>query len=65
MENSNIVNTQNNRNNTNYFNIGLIIGALRAELENGSVEIEAAYNLLTDEVKNAISGELSCVGGAK
>jgi len=37
---------------------------LRAELENGSVAIKDAYNLLTDRVKNSIMGDLSYLGGA-
>lgn len=43
--------------NKRYYNIGLIIGALRAELESGSVAMEDAYNLLTDRVKNSLREE--------
>ncbi len=63
--NSNIVSTQEYRINKNYYSIGLIIGALRAELENGTVDLESAYNLLTEGVKASISNELACVGGAR
>ena len=63
MKNSNVINIQDYKINRDYYNIGLIIGALRAELENGSVAIEDAYNLLTDRVKNSIMGDLSCLGG--
>lgn len=51
MENSNIINIQEHRINKEHYNIGLIIGALRAELESGTVEIESVYSLLTDGVK--------------
>ncbi len=64
MGKSNTIDIQDYKINKNYYNIGLIIGALRAELENGSVAIEDAYNLLTDKVKNSIMGDLSCLGGA-
>ena len=37
MENSNTINIQDYKINRDYYNIGLIIGALRAELENGHV----------------------------
>ncbi len=64
MKKSNIVYIQDYKINRDYYNIGLIIGALRAELENGSVAIKDAYNLLTDRVKNSIMGDLSYLGGA-
>lgn len=65
MESLNIVSIQEYRINKNYHNIGLVIGALRAELENGSVDVEDVYNLLTDGVKSALCGDLSCTGGAR
>lgn len=49
--------------NSRYYNIGLIIGALRAELEKGTVSLESAYGLLTDGVKAAIDSELIHKGG--
>lgn len=64
MKNSNIVNIHEYRINKNYYNIGLIIGALRTELENGTVALESVYGLLTDRVKSAIDGDLAHVGGA-
>lgn len=64
MEKSNTINIQDYKINRDYYNIGLVIGALRAELENGSVAIEDAYNLLTDRTKNFIMGDWLCLGGA-
>ena len=64
MGKSNTINIQDYKINRDYYNIGLVIGALRAELENGSVAIEDAYNLLTDRVKNSIMGDLSRMRGA-
>ncbi len=63
MKNSNIVNFQEYKINRDYYNIGLIIGALRAELENGTVDMESVYSLLTDNAKSAISSDIICVGG--
>ncbi len=64
MEKSSTIDIQDYKINRDYYNIGLVIGALRAELENGSVALEDAYSLLTDRVKNSIMGDLSCLGGA-
>lgn len=64
MKNSNVVNIHEYRINRNYYNIGLVIGALRAELENGTVELESVYGLLTDGVKSALSNDLTLAGGA-
>lgn len=64
MKNSNIVNFQEYRINRDYYNIGLIIGALRAELENGTVDMESVYSLLTDNAKSAISSDILCAGSA-
>lgn len=64
MENSNVINIQNYRINRNYYTIGLIVGALRAELENGTVELSTVYGILTDRAKAAISGDLAYAGGA-
>lgn len=64
MKNSNIVNIHEYRINRDYYNIGLIIGALRAELENGTVALESVYSLLTDRVKSAIDSDIAHVGGA-
>lgn len=63
MRSSNIISIQEYRTNKSYYNIGLVIGALRAELENGTVELESVYSLLTDSVKSAIGSDLSRVGG--
>lgn len=38
MKNSKYVNIQDYKINKNYYTIGLLIGALRVELENGTVE---------------------------
>ena len=65
MENSNIISIQEYRTNKDYYKIGLIIGALRAELENGTVELESVYSLLTDGVKSAIGSDLAYAGGAR
>lgn len=65
MGNSNIISIQEYRINRNYYNIGLIIGALRAELESGTVELESVYSLLTDGVKSAIGNDLAYAGGAR
>lgn len=65
MENSNVISIQEHRTNRNYYNIGLVIGALRAELENGTVELESVYGLLTDGVKSAIGSDLAYAGGAR
>lgn len=64
MENSNVVNIQEYRINKNYYNIGLVIGALRAELETGTVKLEAVYGLLTDRTRSEINSSLTCIGGA-
>lgn len=64
MKNSNIVNFQEYRINRDYYNIGLIIGALRAELENGTVDMESVYSLLTDNAKSAISSDILYAGRA-
>lgn len=63
--NSNLISIQEYRINRNYYNIGLIIGALRAELESGTVKIESVYGLLTDDVKSAIGSDLAYAGGAR
>ncbi|MCI8363774.1 MAG: hypothetical protein HFG34_02335 [Eubacterium sp.] len=63
MKNSNIVNFQEYRINRDYYNIGLIIGALRAELENGTVDMESVYSLLTENSKSAISSDIVCAEG--
>lgn len=63
MKNSNVVNIQEYRINKNYYNIGLIIGALRAEVENGTVTLESVYGLLTDRVKSAIDSDIAYIGG--
>lgn len=65
MENSNIISIQEYIINRDYYSIGIIIGALRAELENGTVELESVYSLLTDGVKSAIGNELAYAGGAR
>lgn len=59
MKNSNIVNIQEYETTKTYYAIGLLIGALRAELENGTVELESVYSLLTDRVKSTIGSELA------
>ena len=59
MENSNVISIQEYKVNRKYYNIGLIIGALRAELENGTVELGSVYSLLTDGVKSAIGSDLT------
>jgi len=64
MKNPSVVNIQEYKINKTYYTIGLLIGALRAELENGSVEMESVYGLLTDSVKCAISNDLVYAGGA-
>lgn len=63
MKNSNVVNIQEYRIRKNYYNIGLIIGALRAEVENGTVALESIYDLLTDRVKSAIDSDIAYIGG--
>ena len=63
MKNSNVIKIQEYRINKNYYNIGLIIGALRAEMENGTVALESVYGLLTDRVKSAIDSYLVHIGG--
>ncbi len=63
MKNSNVVNIQEYRIRKNYYNIGLIIGALRAEVENGTVALESVYDLLTDRVKSAIDSDIAYIGG--
>ncbi len=63
MKNSNVVNIQEYRISKNYYNIGLIIGALRAEVENGTVALESVYGLLTDRVKSAIDSNFAYIGG--
>ena len=57
------VNIQEYRISKNYYNIGLIIGALRAEVENGTVALESIYDLLTDRVKSAIDSDIAYIGG--
>lgn len=64
MENSNVIDFQECRINRTYYNIGLVIGALRAEMETGSVAIETVYGLLTDRVKSAIDSDIAYTGGA-
>jgi hypothetical protein len=64
MKNSNVVNIHEYKINRNYYNIGLIIGALRAELEKGTVSLESAYGLLTDGVKSTIDIDRTYAGGA-
>lgn len=64
MKNSKIVNIHEYKINKNYYAIGLLIGALRAEMENGTVELESVYNILTDGVKSAISSDLATAGCA-
>ena len=63
MKNSNVVNIKEYRISKNYYNIGLIIGALRAEVENGTVALESVYGLLTDRVKSAIDSDIAYIGG--
>jgi len=65
MKKSNIITIQEYKINKNYYNIGLIIGALRAELEKGTVDLESVYNLLTENVKASISNEFFCTGGTR
>lgn len=64
MKNLNVINIQEYKINKNYYNIGLIIGALRAELENGTVTLESVYGLLTDSVKSTINNDFACMKGA-
>ncbi len=64
MKNSKIINFQEYKINKNYYTIGLLIGALRAEMENGTVELESVYNILTDGVKLAINSDLVTAGAA-
>lgn len=56
---SNIVNIQEYETTKTYYAIGMLIGALRAELENGTVELESVYGLLTDRAKSAISSDIA------
>lgn len=65
MENSNIISIQEHRINREHYKIGLLIGALRGELENGTVEMESVYSLLTDGVKSAIDSDLAYAGGVR
>lgn len=62
MKNSKIINIQRYKINKNYYTIGLLIGALRAEMENGTVELESVYGLLTDRVKSTIDSDLATAG---
>lgn len=62
-EKSNVIDFQRYKANKEYYNIGLIMGALRAELESGTVALESVYDLLTDSVKSAIDGDLTCMRG--
>ena len=64
MKNSNVVNIHEYKINRNYYNIGLIIGALRAELEKGTVSLGSAYGLLADGVKSTIDIDRTYAGGA-
>ena len=63
MTKSNIIDFQEHKSNKDYYAIGLVLGALRAELETGSVAVEDVYSLLTDSVKSAIGEDLMTVGG--
>lgn len=63
-EKSNVIDFQRYKINKEYYNIGLIMGALRAELENGTVALESVYGLLTDNVKSAIDSDLTCMRSA-
>lgn len=63
MKNSSVINIHEYKINKTYYSIGLLIGALRTELENGTVEPEFVYNLLTDSVKSAIGNDLAFAGG--
>lgn len=64
MKNSNIINIQSHKLNKDYYTIGILIGALRAELENGTVELESVYGILTDGAKSAINSDLAHAGRA-
>lgn len=64
MKNSNIINIQSHKLNKDYYTIGILIGALRAELENGTVELESVYGILTDGAKSAINSDLAHAGSA-
>lgn len=58
MKNSSVIDIHEYKINKTYYSIGLLIGTLRTELENGTVEPEFVYNLLTDGVKSAIREDL-------
>ncbi len=64
MKKSNIIDFQEHKSNRDYYAIGLVLGALRAELETGSIAVEDVYGLLTDSVKSAIGEDLMAVGCA-
>lgn len=66
MEKLKIVNFPEYKSNKNYYYaIGLVLGALRAELEAGIITVEDVYSLLTDDVKSAISDEVAIRGVAR
>ena len=63
MKKSNIIDFQEHKSNRDYYAIGLVLGALRAELETGSIAVEDVYSLLPDGVKSTIGDDLMAVGG--
>lgn len=65
MGKSKIVNIQQYKTNNTYYNIGLVIGAMRAGLETGTVSLDAACNLLPDTLQKTIQKEFMYAGGAR
>lgn len=65
MEKSKIVNIQQYKTNNIYYNIGLVVGAIRAGLETGTVSLDAACSLLPDALQKTIQQEFACMGGAR
>ena len=65
MEKSKIVNIQQYKLNNTYYNIGVVVGALRASLESGEAELVKVYDLLPQVIQNVIAGELLYTGGTR
>lgn len=64
MKNSNIVNFQEYTTCKKYYNIGLVLGVIRAGLENGTISLEKIYTILPERELSIVREECTKIGGA-
>lgn len=63
MGKSNMVDIASCRRLRESYRIGLVLGAVRAEIDAGTLTLADVYSLLSERSRNAISGDIARAGG--